>query len=136
MKRTKNKAYAAEVKRIAAIITKVVDRKQALDLAWLPLTTAVKSHDFPAWVESYQTFDAYLDQVAIIIKYPTHGTPNNGSWLAWFIYDNLCGKNELPAKAAHWKSKRPIRTPIDLAKVIIPEYMYPTFAIMPKPPTK
>ena len=104
--------------QITKEISRAAERYDALTAAWGPLIAAVGNHDFPAWVESWETFSAYLELVAIRIGDPMLGT-QHGSWLSWFIYDNLCGRRGHEAKAGAWKKARPIRTAADLAALIV-----------------
>ena len=95
-----------------ALIAEAVKRHDALEAAWKPLTEAVRNHDFPAFEESWHTFDAYLRALSHQIDDPFCG------WLPWFIHDNDCGRKGMEAKAGAWKKPRPIKTPRDLARLI------------------
>ena len=40
-------------------------------------------------------------------------------WIAWFIYENECGKKKLAAKGCGKRGKRPIKTARQLATLIV-----------------
>lgn len=104
--------------QLISVICRISNRKAALEDAWAPLTKAVKNHDFPAWVESWTVFDLLVEATARDIGDPMQGT-QHGSWLAWFLFDNLSGERQMPAKASKWKRPRRICSAEDLADLII-----------------
>lgn len=93
------------------IVTKAVEAYRDLDAHWKPIIKAFKNHDFPAWVQSWKVYEAYIDMASVLIG-------DNGQLLDWYIFDNQCGKNKLPAKASSWKREKAISSPELLVKLI------------------
>jgi hypothetical protein len=86
--------------------------------AWEPIVKAFRNHDFDARNVSWRVFEEALDCIAREIGDPLRGT-THGSWLAWFVFDNDCGRKGMDAKAGAWPVARPIRTAADLTDLIL-----------------
>jgi hypothetical protein len=103
--------------QIKARILNLLNQREKMEAAWKPVLDAFKTHDFPAWEQSYTVLHMLEDAVAREIGDPLVDG-EHGSWLAWFIYDNRLGQRAMEAKAASWKQPRAIRTVEDLVDVI------------------
>lgn len=94
-----------------ALLDEVVKRHDALGAAWKPLTAAVRNHDFPAWEETWKTFDAYVASVELLIG-DAFGN------VSWFVHENDCGRKALGVTYAKWPGPRPLKTTADLLDFI------------------
>lgn len=110
-----------------SLIDAVLAQHDALEAAWAPLIAAVKNHDFPAYEASWKIFDDYSREISRRIG-------DENGWLAWFIYENDCGRRGFSAKAAAWTVARPIRTPRALACLLEADLPAPGLASAPVPP--
>lgn len=100
-------------KEIYLKIKPVIERYQSLSGVYDSLHSVLLcAPDSPFMNEVWQLFDAYETQVAESIG---DGGPH--SWLAWYIWENKCGENELSASVGKRKPAV-IRDPQDLARLI------------------
>lgn len=94
------------------LLNEVVKRHDALDAAFSPIVAAFRNHDFPAWEESWKTFDSYVASVELLIG---DGFGN----VSWFVQENDCGRKALAVTYAGWREPRPIKTTADLLDFVV-----------------
>jgi hypothetical protein len=97
------------------LVAEAIKRHDALEAAWAPFLDTFKTHDFPAFEESWRTFGAYLEATATLIG---DTAPRPGFWLRWFFYDNHRGAKSYSAKATSWPESREIKTVADIVALI------------------
>ena len=94
-------------------ITPVIERYKELSAQYDTLQTVLGvTVDSPFMNAVWQLFDDYESLVAYSI-----GDGGEHSWLSWYIWENECGKRELPA-AVGKRQEKPVRSVKDLATLI------------------
>lgn len=70
--------------------------------------------DSPLIAAMYGSFDDYTKMLAKVVG-------DEDGWLDWYLWENGAGSKGLPAKAAHQKKEKPVRTLDDLCRLLRPK---------------
>ena len=95
-----------QIKQWEKLIAAIVADYKALDAACDAATEAgCLDPNGKLFQSIWDTFERMIDRV------------DTNGWIAWFIYDNQCG--ERGGKAGLTGKAKPVKTPLDLAKLIV-----------------
>jgi lauroyl/myristoyl acyltransferase len=90
--------------KIAPIVAAFKSLRDATDNAHAAGTMDPNGALFQATWGSFETMLKMLD---------------SGGWICWFLYDNRCGKKAFTASPCAGKNPRHIRTPRQLARLVV-----------------
>jgi hypothetical protein len=101
------------IKHWKTLITAIVTDYKALDAACdAAIDAGCMDVNGPLFKAIWEAFERMLDRV------------DSNGWIAWFIYENQCGeRGRIAVVMRNGKAikTRPIKTPLDLAKIITKE---------------
>jgi len=96
------------IKHWQAIVSAIVTDYRRLDHACdAAMKAGAMDPSGPLYDAIWRTFSGMLDRVDV------HG------WIAWFVYDNECGKKAREANGWGKRKMTPIKTPLHLARLIV-----------------
>jgi hypothetical protein len=104
--RTEKMTRNQRIKHWQALITAIVADYKELDAACDAANAAgCLDPNGRLYSVTWRIFETMLDRV------------DSNGWIAWYIYDNQCGERAM--KAGSTGKTKPIKTPLDLAKLIV-----------------